>query len=205
MAEQQYQRLTRSRSRSVFGIASVARSSLWLGEDHVLRIDSTGYNEYYKRFYFRDIQAIFIRRTRNWIIWAAIFGGLTALFALLAFTSAGVEAAAIFGSVAGIFLLALIFDLAAGPSCACHLRTAVQVEDLPSVNRMRRARKVLDRLRPLIAATQGQLSPEEVSARLSGGSAPVANRAEPSTATDQPVTAQGAAVEEPNSPPQTGS
>ena len=70
------------------------------------------------------------------------------------------------GSVALSFLLLLLLNTLRGSACVCHLRTAVQEEELPSLNRVRRARKVLDRLRPLIAATQGQLAPEEIQARL---------------------------------------
>jgi hypothetical protein len=48
-----------------------------------------------------------------------------------------------------------------------HLRTAVQIEELPSLNRIRRTRRVLDRVRPLIVAAQGPLAPEEISGRMS--------------------------------------
>ena len=51
-----YRRLTRSRA----GVGSY--SSLWLGADHVMQLSSTGYTESYRRFYFRDIQAIFLVR-----------------------------------------------------------------------------------------------------------------------------------------------
>ena len=53
-------------------------------------------------------------------------------------------------------------NLALGPACACQLRTAVQLEDLPSMVRLRRARKILDRLRPLITAAQGEIRPNSV-------------------------------------------
>ena len=53
MAEAEYQRLTRAHPRSGFAVAFAARSSLWLGKDHLLCIDSTGFSESYKRFYFR--------------------------------------------------------------------------------------------------------------------------------------------------------
>ena len=62
MAEKEYQRLTRARLRRAgFFTAVATRSSLWLGKDHLLCIDSNGYGEDYKRFYFRDIQTITLR------------------------------------------------------------------------------------------------------------------------------------------------
>src|SRR5947208_5263032 len=69
MAEKEYKRLTRARVRSSFAVISAARSSLWLGADHLLCVDSTGYTETYKRFYFRDIQAITICRTARRKVW----------------------------------------------------------------------------------------------------------------------------------------
>jgi hypothetical protein len=170
MAEREYQRLTRSKSRSVFGILAVSRSSLWLAKDHLLVIDTNNYTETYKRFYFRDIQALLIRRTERWKINAVVLGAAAALCGSIGFfggVQGNVPAVAwIFGGVAGLFLLGLTFNLAAGPTCVCHLRTAVQVELLPSLNRVRGTRKALGRLRPLLAQAQGQLAPEELAARL---------------------------------------
>ena len=42
---------------------------LYLGPDHLLQTASTGYSETYKRFYFRDIQAIVIRKTNAGLFW----------------------------------------------------------------------------------------------------------------------------------------
>ncbi len=100
----------------------------------------------------------------------------------------------ILGAGAAVFLLALILDLAAGPSCVCHVRTAVQTEELASLSRMRRARRVLDRLRLFIVRVQGQLAPEEIAARLGARDSlvpPVAY--EPGSAPE--------ALEDPNVPP----
>ena len=65
MPEKEYHRLTRARPRSAFAVAFISRSSLWLGRDHLLCVDSSGYTETYKRFYFRDIQAVTIVATKR--------------------------------------------------------------------------------------------------------------------------------------------
>jgi hypothetical protein len=163
MAELEYVRLTRSGSRSSFGIISVSRSSLWLGKDHVLCIETTGYKESYKRFYFFDVQAILLRKTADWIVWSAVFGTAAGGFGLLAFAASEAVFRGITAGVGGLSVLAFLLNLAAGPSCKCYLRTAVQVEELPSLNRFRRAYKALTRLRPLLIAAQGQVAPEEIS------------------------------------------
>ncbi len=170
MTEPRYQRLTRSRARTAFGIISTARSSLWLGDDHLLVIDTSGFTETYKRFYLRDIQAFQLRQTSRWIHWAVVWGGLASLWGAWAILL--VEVRYLFAGLAGGFLLVLALHLAGGPSCVCHLRTAVQTEELPSLNRVRRARKILARLRSLIEGVQGQLAPEEFAARLRDVEAP---------------------------------
>jgi hypothetical protein len=196
MTEPRYQRLTRSRPRASFGVISTSRSCLWLGEDHLLAIDTSGYTETYKRFYFRDIQAFVLRQSRHWIVWGVVFGVLASAFGLFAIVNPIGEALArwILGCVAAVFLMALLLDLAAGPSCVCHVRTAVQTEELPSLNRLRRARRVLHRLRPLIVAAQGQLAPEEIAARLRETDTPLPPVADGPTATP-------ALAEDPNVPP----
>ena len=194
MVEPAYKRLTGSHSRTAFGIVSVSRSSLWLGEDHVLGIDLTGYSETYKRFYFRDIQAILIRRTGLRMVWGFVYGGLTALFALIAIAPRELVVGIIFGAFAALSLWGFIHNLLAGPTCACRLRTAVQTEDLPSLVRVRQARKVLDRLRPLISEAQGQLVPEEIPSRFRAWM-------ESNPGVSAPVTTPRYIVDDPNAPP----
>ena len=47
-------------------------SRLYLGPGHLLVVNSTGFTESYKRFYFQDIQAIVLCRTRSRLIWNII-------------------------------------------------------------------------------------------------------------------------------------
>jgi len=159
MADPDYHRLTRAKSRSMFGFVATSRSSLWVGRDHLLQIDTTGYTETYKRFYFRDIQALVLCKTDTWLFHAVVFAALASLFGLIAFFGGNPIAAWIFGSVAGVFALCLLFDLVAGPTSRSYLRTAVQKEMLVSLNRLRRTRRVFERLRPLITTAQGELTP----------------------------------------------
>jgi hypothetical protein len=164
MAEREYQRLTRSKRRWKLLEALSRSSSLWLGNDHLLCIDSNHFAESYKRFQFRDIQSITIRTTRRREFWNLVLSLLLLLsIGTLLNTSPG-----IYWWVGTITVLGvpLIFNNILGPSCTGYLRTAVQLEELPSLNRIRRADKVLARIRPLIAAAQGEISSEEASARL---------------------------------------
>jgi hypothetical protein len=160
MAEREYRRLTRARNRSSFAIAFTARTSLWLGRDHLLQIETSGYTESYKRFHFRDIQAIAFCTTRTWLYFGGLFAALAALFGAIAAGIGTVIGWSIFGSIAGVLALCLIVDLLAGPTAKCYLRTAVQTEPLASITRLRTARKVTGVLQPLITNAQGELKPE---------------------------------------------
>ncbi len=138
-------------------------ASLYQGPDHLLLIHSTGYNERYQRFYFRDIQAFYVRRTDLWYIVTGIllFFGLL----LLAFgISVGDVGGVILDALGGLLLLGGVLYGAAGPSCACHVQTAVQTERLPSLNRLRRTRKILAQIRPLIDEAQRTVAASEAPA-----------------------------------------
>jgi len=202
MAETPYRRLTWARRRrSGFVAFTHTRSSLWLGDDHLLGIDSNGYTESYKRFYFRDIQAVTIRLTQRRLIWNWLLGVPT-LICLAGWgydLSLGLGASP-GGLIAGVlvtpvFAIPLLINNLRGPTCACQFRTAVQTEDLPSLSRLPQARRILDRLHPLIAQAQGQVAPEEIGARLREWAA--------SSAAANATPAGGAryVVDDPNAPP----
>jgi hypothetical protein len=65
----------------------------------------------------------------------------------------------------------MLLNLALGPTTVCYLKTAVQIELLPSIVRLRKARKVLNIVRPLVVNAQGELAPAELAARFSGTAA----------------------------------
>ena len=173
MAELKYKRLTRDRAPWRFTALTITQtcSSLWLGDDHILFVESSGFTETYKRFYFRDIQAITMRQTAkrgvwNWflsvgVVMCLIFCDFKSLFA--GDPGVGTMVLLLFAALFGVPLL---INSLLGSTCACQLRTAVQTEDLPSLCRVRQTRKLLHKIRPLIAAAQGQLTAEEVSAQM---------------------------------------
>lgn len=161
MSQPIYSRLTGSRLRrkGVLSSLGAARQSLWLGDDHLLSIDSTSYAEEYKRFYFRDIQAILISPNPRRAIWNGILGAVLIMHVLVfAWLGLGATTILITAVVLGI---PLAINNVMGPACRTYLRTAVQVEEFPSLNRIARANRVLARIRPLIAAAQGTASSRE--------------------------------------------
>src|SRR5262245_35805222 len=168
--EKEYHRLPGVGMRGQGLVSAVAiRSRLWLGKDHLLGVDSQVFSEDYKRFYYRDIQGVILRKSPRGGVINGLFGGLAVIptaIGVVTLSQGNTVGTVVAGSFAALFLLAMLINVAMGPTSVCHLRTAVQTEELPSLNRVRRARKVLDRLRPLIAQAQGQLSPEEISTKM---------------------------------------
>ena len=138
---------------------------LYLAADHLLQVSSSGFTETYRRFYFRDIQAITLRESMHGKVWNGVWGFLAFLPAIVALQVGG-AATVVWWGITGIFLLLLAINIARGPTCVCQVRTAVQTRPLPSLNRVRRAGKVIAQLKPLIEAAQGAMPPEECTRRI---------------------------------------
>lgn len=133
------------------------RASLWMGSDHLLSVLNTGYSEEYRRFFYRDIQAIAVTQTkrgRNQVI------GLLAVGLLFFFLSMAVPASAMpfFWVLAGLPVVLALVNWLRGPTCRTFLLTAVSREELLSLGRIRAAEKALDILKPVIEKAQGRLS-----------------------------------------------
>src|SRR3954469_1241984 len=143
------------------GLVALQQVRLYRAPDHLLLIASNGFTESYKRFYFRDIQAITIQKTHIGKIWNAVWGSFASIF-LFSALGLGGAAGIVMGCIAAIFALALLASFLMGPSCACYLRTAVQTERFTPVTRVSAARKLLARIRPFIEQLQGPISKNEL-------------------------------------------
>ena len=161
--ETRYKRLPgRGPRRTGFIAVSLSRCSLYMGDDHILAVDSNGFSEDYKHFYFSDIQAITTRRTRRGAAWSIALALMIACSFVGALFLEKEDARIFFWVLSGAFLAFLLVNLFRGPTCICHIMTAVQEDQLPSLNRLRVARKVIEALRLAIERVQGKLGPEEV-------------------------------------------
>ncbi|GAB4341282.1 MAG: hypothetical protein Kow0099_17830 [Candidatus Abyssubacteria bacterium] len=157
----------RASPRRFLSLGDVVSSRLFLGEDHVLFVCSTYYSDSYKRFYFSDIQALVTTQTngrRNtnivYFIMIAIYAGIAGLLYWrwewtrpLQYTFLG---------AGGVFMLLAGINTLLGPTCVCNLHTAVQVERLSCLGRLRTAQKAIGILKPLIEAAQGRLTAGEL-------------------------------------------
>lgn len=166
----EYRRLPGKR-RGFFNVSSV-----WAGPDHLLLVRGSRFREEYKRFYYRDVQAVAVARTLRFHIStrSALIGWFMISVAIAIFMPAiarfmpatlrtynGSAGAALAGL--GLITLALAgvwIYISAAQSCRCRIYTAVSGDELPSIYRIWTARKFLAELEPLIAQTQGTIQGE---------------------------------------------
>jgi hypothetical protein len=166
MKEKIYRKLT-GRGRSSRDFLSANTYQLAMGPDHLLQICSSRYtySESYKRFYFKDIQ-MFVMHQNQRRLYLNLFAGILAAI-LFGIASLGasvwsweIEVVIMFGVLGAVPLICLLINSLLGPTCNCWLSTAVHLEELPSIKRVRRARKIIEQIKPLLSETQGVLSTE---------------------------------------------
>ena len=150
-----YRKLTRKR-RGITGY-----TQLWMGSDHLLLVHSLRVVERYKRFAFRDIEAIVITE-------AADAWGLRAL-AILAAVGWGSIGLAVssYGARAFFWITALlgiafvVLDIARGPRRKCVLKTAITSEQLRPVSRKKTADDFVATVSQAVQSVQGVVEPLE--------------------------------------------
>jgi len=149
-------------------------SRVWLGDDHVLLVRNRIFFENYRRFFFNDIQGVVARRTDIGKMWNGIWALFILMFTLLslAFETVGMI---VMLSLAAPFVIALIVNIALGPTCTFHVRTAVQTERIPALSRVSAAKQFIARIEPFIAAAQGAPPGEELMAELAATQNEAAN------------------------------
>jgi hypothetical protein len=134
------------------------RTKLYVGADHLLLVEQLVLVERYKRFYFRDIEAIAATPSARWIV----FGVLWAFLALLAALSFFFHHPLVIG--AGIFFTALfgfafVHNMILGPTCIVRVTTAVQSHRVASLERIRDFRQRMETIEALIRQSQLPIAP----------------------------------------------
>lgn len=180
-----YRRLTPDRR------GLLRRSSLWLGDDHLLAVTATGYTEEYRRYRFGEIQGIVTLRSRRREWLAALFA-VPLLAAASGFWAAASSGEMVGASVAGVFALLFlslsVVNLLRGPSCRTWIQTSVSLDELPSLARTARVADLLETIGPRIASAQGGgLRREDIPLRAAGWSRPAPGPTPPQPPTTTPV------------------
>jgi hypothetical protein len=138
-----------------------SRHALWLGEDHLLSVQSNRLSEDYRRYYYRDIQAFVVQRTGGISAWVFGAGALTAAFLLpgLFFDYQN----AFLWTCGGIFLAVTLYLISSGPVCACYIQTAVSRDRLRALHSIRVAEKAMAIIQQRVEQLQGPLTVEMTS------------------------------------------
>ena len=147
-------------------VSDYGRRKLYLGETELVQVETIFFVESHQRFVYGDIQFLLLRQTSRGLIWSFVLGVLTAGLGVLAWSTDGWMAKTILGGLAGVSLLLLVFNLVRGTTCKCHLQTAVGSSPLPSLSRMRPARRALALIGERIAAAQGSLTPSDAAMQV---------------------------------------
>lgn len=149
------------------GRGLVSYNRLYLGTDHLLAVDSNYLSEDYKRFYYKDIQAVITRKTQKGMIQNICLMIIYLLFLLSAFRSGG-GWGVFFFIMAGIFFIFLLVNWFRGPTCISYVMTPVQTVRLFPLNRIKNTKRAMARVKPLIESAQGPISREALKT-FSGG------------------------------------
>jgi hypothetical protein len=158
MAEKEYRKLPgKGMKRRAFLDIVRIRAQVWMGRDHLLYQLSTGYTEDYKRFYYKDIQAVTIRKTKRFLIWSLVLPLLAFICAVSGYNSEPFRYA--YWVAAAFFFLFFLIHFSLGPTCICRLHTYVSTEEIYSWKRVRTVRKAIAVIAPLIEASQGSSLP----------------------------------------------
>jgi hypothetical protein len=150
----------------------IGRDTLWAASDHLLFVDSSGFGETYRRFYYKDIKSLMVAKTKTGFykalfvfVCGLVFSALSLYYALDDMHPAFI----IFGIIGGIFWLYLLACLIGGPSCECWIVTAVQKEKLTPCQRLRPTLKMVDTIKEQIEKIQGKLDPDNLESLQPGG------------------------------------
>ena len=169
-----YQPFGRSTLES--SLAYRIRHRLFTGPDHLLLVRQEGYRETYRRLYFRDIQAVIVRRTVWNRIYAAWLGTFTLaillLAAVLAVKQSPPPAALIVFLIAWIPGLGLLINAHRGPTCDTWIQSAVQCLPLKPLNRLPLANRFIAAVRQPVESAQGTLNPAALQAFATDSAAP---------------------------------
>lgn len=148
--------------------ALLSPAKAYLADDHLLLVQESMTAQEYRRFYFRDIQAVIVRKTAGGSILIILYSILLVVF-LVSFLSVYVDTGGITGpriinpvslatvGLAAALLALLIINIVKGPTVICCLQTAANVQKVPMIKRLNHARRFIEQLRGPIEQIQGPL------------------------------------------------
>lgn len=152
-----YRRLPGRTAWFRFGGSSSPSCSLWLGPDHLLKIERSASRETYKRFLYRDIQSLFIEKSSR--LRSLVSFNVIILLLLLTLYSVfdlfGLAGTTFLGVLALPFLIGLVMNGTLGTTCDAMLVTAVGSERLSSLCRLAPSARAVQQITTEVEKIQG--------------------------------------------------
>jgi len=172
----------RLRGRGYQGLVRPTLSRLYLGPDHLLLVEIEGYDEKYRRFYFRDVQMIAVRRDMRLLAVNLLLGVIWGLLSLALIGPALQGWFYPLGIASSLFILLILVNTLRGATCAAYISTAAGTKRLYALHRLPLARRCLQEIRPLIQRAQ-----EDLAARIAPPPQATAADSPEGTARPEPV------------------
>ena len=147
------------------------RHSLWMAPDHLLRVRAHPFAQEYRRYHYKDIQALILTERESTAQYYLY--GFAAFFGLLAFVlpTSGHPVWGTLSAFVGAFLFYAGWRI---PNCACRIQTRVSTDRLPSLGKIRIARKALPLVRSAVDQVQGEFN-RELALPLNQATTPLPN------------------------------
>ena len=147
-------------------------SSLWLGDEHLVYVRGTGvlmpFSEEYKRYRYRDIQAISVAKTSRvagFVIYSLglmfCAGSIAVILGLTGYENSSITKIvflSLLGLATGVFAVGLIRHLILGPTCVCDIQTRLSRDRLKPLDRYAKAERVVHQLEGLVREMQEDLT-----------------------------------------------
>lgn len=151
MSESEYRKMGKS------GFGLIYQNVLYMSSSHLLLCKASTFHNIYHRFFFSDIQAVYLRRAFGYGLYLAVYGLVFFGFTWFAITSLDSFAAYIFGAIALLFLYLFIKTAMGGTFVKVVLETAAQSVEIKALRNQREALRFMDELKVEVERVQGQL------------------------------------------------
>lgn len=148
----------------------IGSDRLWFGQDHLLLVSSTGISEDYKRFYYKDIQALNVMKTNGrmvHVIIAFLLLGLTCAITawIYSIDNHNPEVLVPGSMISFVLICYLVWLFIKGPFCKTYIYSSVQKENLTPLKTVKKSQKFLTIILPKIEAAQGILDSQMLSSQ----------------------------------------
>ena len=132
-------------------------ASLWLQDDHLLSVRNMRFTEEYRRYYYKDILAIQVRRAPRFscpiplLLGAAVLPAASFLFLRISPHSVTALCVVALAALLGYQAYLTFFG-----SCVCHFLTESGADPIPALVRLKTTRTAVKRIAERVEAAQGE-------------------------------------------------